>query len=316
MPDPLLFTDLACLEHITGPGHPERPERLLRVHEALTGAGFKLHTPSESQSIPMTEWFLEVHAPEIIEQLQLVAQDGISRFLDPDTPVCQATLNVVERAGRCLLRAVDQVTANEHTLAFCAVRPPGHHAEHDRAMGFCPVNLIATAARYAQKQHGIERVAIIDFDVHHGNGTQQIFYDDPSVLYMSSHQDRFYPGTGTKSEQGEGAGRGCTVNFPVAAGTDDAALLEIYQNQVPKHLDRFRPDLILLSAGFDAHVDDPLAYLCVTDDGFAQLSKLLARYAKAYCNGRLVSVMEGGYNLDVLPGSVVRHVRGLQEGLA
>ncbi|HAR66756.1 MAG TPA: histone deacetylase [Lentisphaeria bacterium] len=309
-----VLTDPACCLHDTGTGHPERAARIEAVTAAIEAAGLRLESPTNLLGIPMVEWFLAVHEEQLVEQVRLPVPAGTLHHLDPDTPLCPETWNVVERAGRCVLRAVDLVLTGDATNAFCAVRPPGHHAESDRAMGFCPLNLIATAARYAQRAHGVKKVAILDFDVHHGNGTQQIFYDDPTVLYISSHQHPFYPGTGSRAEKGSGAGIGFTVNFPVAAGSGDQELLAVYTEQAKSHLDRFCPDLILLSAGFDAHIDDPLAYLTVSDAGFAALSRVLVGFARDYCDGKLVSVLEGGYNVDALSRNVVDHIRALQEG--
>ncbi|MDH7516549.1 MAG: histone deacetylase, partial [Bacteroidota bacterium] len=189
--------------------------------------------------------------------------------------------------------------------------PPGHHAERNRAMGFCLMNNVAIAARYLRERHGCERVLVVDWDVHHGNGTQDIFYEDPSVLFFSTHQSPLYPGTGAASERGKGAGEGMTMNVPLGPGAGDEQFRSVYENLLLPLATEFRPDFILVSAGFDAHKDDPLANLQVTESGFAYLTVLVKEIAACHCGGRIVSVLEGGYNLDALARSVAAHVRAL-----
>jgi acetoin utilization deacetylase AcuC-like enzyme len=202
-----------------------------------------------------------------------------------------------------MAKQVDQV--------FCAVRPPGHHAEANRAMGFCLLNNVAIAARYAQKKHGLSRVLIVDWDVHHGNGTQHSFKDDPSVLFFSTHQFPHYPGTGRESERGRGAGEGYTINVPMEAGEGDDEYRAVFHKVLVPAAERFKPELVIISAGFDAHKDDPLASMGLTESGYAELTDIVAGIAKTYAQGRILSSLEGGYNLTALSVSVDAHVRGL-----
>jgi acetoin utilization deacetylase AcuC-like enzyme len=211
------------------------------------------------------------------------------------------------------LAAVDAVTRDQVRNAFTAVRPPGHHALRDRAMGFCLFNNIAIAARYVQEHHGLERVLIVDWDVHHGNGTQAIFYEDPTVLYFSTHQYPFYPGTGAANETGAGAGLGFTVNAPLPAGSGDEEITTAFRGKLIPAAEAFRPQFVLVSAGFDAHRDDPLALLRVTEAGYAALTGIVLDLADRFAGGRLVSLLEGGYNLQALARSVEAHLRVLAD---
>jgi acetoin utilization deacetylase AcuC-like enzyme len=195
--------------------------------------------------------------------------------------------------------------------AFCAVRPPGHHADSRRAMGFCLFNNVAVAARYLQQHHGLDRILIVDWDVHHGNGTQEIFYEDPTVFYFSTHQYPHYPGTGTEDERGRGAGEGFTLNCPLPAGTGDHVYLEIFEKVLVPAAKGFRPDFVLISSGFDAHRDDPLAGMCLTGHGYAGMTRILRQIADLHCGGRIVSCLEGGYNLEALADSAEAHLEVL-----
>jgi len=212
-----------------------------------------------------------------------------------------------------VLTAVDQVMDGTLNNAFCALRPPGHHAEADHAMGFCLFNNVAVAARYIQKKYHLPKIFIIDWDVHHGNGTQNAFYDDASVFYLSSHQFPCYPGTGSAKENGQGLGEETTLNLPLKAGTDDTELLRIFEKVLPDALAAFQPDFILISAGFDAHRDDPLAALEISDSGFAEMTNIVRSLAETHCQGRIVSCLEGGYHLDALARSVKKHLSVLSK---
>jgi acetoin utilization deacetylase AcuC-like enzyme len=210
-----------------------------------------------------------------------------------------------------VLAAVDAVMAGEVRNAFCAVRPPGHHATRDRAMGFCLLNNVAIAARYIQQKHKLEKVLIVDWDVHHGNGTQEAFYEDASVFYFSIHQHPFYPGTGNVDERGAGAGAGSTQNVPLPAGSDDRRYLQEVRDKLVPSAQKFQPDFVLISAGFDAHENDLLGGMSVTTEGFAEMTRVVRQLAEDHCDGRLVSVLEGGYHLDSLAACVEAHLRNL-----
>jgi acetoin utilization deacetylase AcuC-like enzyme len=212
-----------------------------------------------------------------------------------------------------VLTAIDRVMEGSLLNAFCAVRPPGHHAESNRAMGFCLFNNVAIGARYLQKRHGLKRIFILDWDVHHGNGTQHSFYDDPTVFYFSTHQYPFYPGTGSEAERGAGEGEGTTLNCPLPSGSGDREMLSIFEKELASSVMSFSPDFILLSAGFDAHRDDPLASLQVTDGGFREMTRIVKSLAQTACQGRVVSSLEGGYNLAALARSVGVHLEILSE---
>ena len=247
---------------------------------------------------------LTVHAPHVVDLVQRAARQG-GAWLDPDTYVSADSYEVALLAAGGACRAVDAVMTGEAPRAFAFVRPPGHHAEPDRSMGFCLFNNIAIAAEHALNAHGLERVAIVDWDVHHGNGTQAAFWRRPDVLFISLHQYPFYPGSGSASERGAGAGEGYTLNIPLPAGSNDEVYLTRFTDTVVPALHAFAPQLILVSAGFDAHADDPLAMMRVTTDAFADWARLLKDAATDLCDGRLVLVLEGGYNLRALGESVV-----------
>jgi acetoin utilization deacetylase AcuC-like enzyme len=296
------------LDHDTGIGHPERPERLRSITSHLKEAGLwqrfqhlAIHPASE-------EWVLSVHTEDHLKLVRGSRQNG-ARVLDGgDTHVCPASYDAAMLAVGGVLAGVDAVMQGVTKQVFCAVRPPGHHAERNVVMGFCLFNNVAIAARYAQRAHQTERVAIIDWDVHHGNGTQDIFYADKSVLYISTHQYPYYPGTGSEAERGSGEGLGYTLNIPMAAGSGEKEYLQAFTGEIIPALDRFRPELIILSAGFDAHRDDPLANISLTEESFAKLTRLVRESAEKHCEGRILSVLEGGYNLTALARSVEAHL--------
>jgi acetoin utilization deacetylase AcuC-like enzyme len=299
------------LKHDTGSGHPERPDRLRALVKHLLGTELwkKLH--HLQPTAPAVEWLTAVHPESYVKSIEQQCRSGV-RILDfGDTRVCRDSYDVALLAVGGVLLGVDRVISGELSSAFCAVRPPGHHAETQTAMGFCLFNNIAIGARYAQKKHGLERVAILDWDVHHGNGTQEIFYDDPTVLYISLHQYPYYPGSGAASETGSGAGVGYTVNCPMPAGSGWKEYEAAFRSTILPALHRFQPQLLMISAGFDAHRDDPLAHIQLTDDSFAEMTKMMMEIASAYCNGKIVSVLEGGYHLEALARSVERHLQEL-----
>ena len=298
-----------CLEHITPPGHPERPDRLRAVEEALTAEPFML---LERFSAPEadTSTFTLAHPQSHVDRfVKLVPASGIAR-VDADTSASPKSLLAVQRAVGAALDAVDAVFAGEADNAFCAIRPPGHHAERTVPMGFCFINTIAVAARHAQRKHGAERVAIIDFDVHHGNGTQDIFKSDASVLYASTHQMPLYPGTGAASERGVGN----IFNAPLSEGDNGEAFREAFTSRILPAIDAFSPDLILLSAGFDAHWRDPLAGLELTAADFDWITGQAMELAGRHCANRVVSLLEGGYDLQGLAESTAAHVHRLMAG--
>ena len=301
----------AFLEHDMGAGHPESPERLRAIRARLENSKtwLQLHhlTPRRAER----RWLETIHRPSYIDSLERRSPLHGHAYLDPDTSMSPGTLEAAYLAAGAALTAVDEVIKGEVNQAFCAVRPPGHHAEADRAMGFCFFNSVAIAAKYIQQQHGLNRVLIVDWDVHHGNGTQHSFYEDPSVLFFSTHQFPHYPGTGRATETGEGAGKGFTVNVPLPGGQGDEEYGEIFRKVLVPAAEAFRPQFVLISAGFDEHRNDPLASMDLTDEGYGQLTKIVAGLADRFAEGRMVSCLEGGYHLEALAGAVEQHLLAL-----
>jgi acetoin utilization deacetylase AcuC-like enzyme len=290
--------------------HPEIPHRLAAIEQRLRDGGL-WSAISHVAPIEATREQLEaVHDADYVDYIERVCALG-PVAIDGDTGVVPESLRAASLAagGACL--AVDLVVRGEADAAFCAVRPPGHHAERAEAMGFCLFNNVAVAAEHARRAHGLERIAILDWDVHHGNGTQHTFERDPGVFYLSIHQYPHYPGTGAASERGEGEGEGATLNAPMAAGTGDVEWLGVLEGEFTRAIDAFRPELVLLSAGFDAHAEDPLSSTLVTEEGYRRMTEIVRSWAASHANGRLVSLLEGGYNLGALARSVETHLEAL-----
>ena len=301
-------------KHETGPGHPERPARYRVVMDALRG-DIELRTrllEIEANQAPRGR-IQACHTPEHFKNVERVVRAGMA-YLDADTVVSVDSMDAALRAAGGACRAIDAVMSGDAGNAFVPVRPPGHHATADRAMGFCVFNNVAVAARHAQALYPeIERVAIVDWDVHHGNGTQGIFYDDASVFYFSMHQHPWYPGTGARGELGNGRGRGYTLNVPVSALTPAPRQRRMFEAAIEEIDAKFKPDLVIISAGFDAHEGDPLGQLLLGDEDFVAMTRVVKQWAESVCRGRIVSCMEGGYNLETLGGTVLAHVRELEQ---
>jgi acetoin utilization deacetylase AcuC-like enzyme len=318
-----LWYDPIFLRHVTLPHHPERPERLdaviglLKENTLWDRLNRRAPDPNRLGDDAVTQHLLAVHSQQHLDLISRKAAEAelnaapLAPFADGgDTNMSGTSNRAARTAAAAAMEAVQAVCGGEATRAFCAVRPPGHHCERSRPMGFCLYNNAAAAARFAQQAMGLERVAIVDWDVHHGNGTQAIFYDDPSVLYVSLHQYPHYPGTGRGDERGSGAAEGATLNVPLPAGTGEREYEEKFRGIVTPALRNFAPDLIVISAGFDAHRDDPLGGMLLTAESFALFTRILSD-ASSVCGGRIVSVLEGGYNLRALAASVSAHIAEL-----
>lgn len=302
-----VYNHPACAEHDTGVGHPERPARIEAVLEALRADEFDTLQWQQAPQAELEQLTL-VHHPEYVEQtLAAIPENGL-HALDGDTIISPRSGEAALRAAGAVIAAVDAVIAKQADNAFCAVRPPGHHAEPDRAMGFCLFNSVAIGAVHARKKHGAERVAVIDFDVHHGNGTQAAFWSQADCLYISSHQSPLYPGSGQRHERGE---HDNIVNAPLRPGSGGAELREVWREEFAPALQGFDPDIILISAGFDAHSADPLASLNFSADDYAWLTQEIMETADKCCDNRVVSSLEGGYDLAALAASSAAHVRTL-----
>ena len=303
-----LITHAACLEHDPGPYHPESPARLRAVLKALDAPEFQRLIREEAPRATR-EQLMRVHPEAIVEMvLSIRPEEGDTINLDADTAMSSGSAEAALRAAGAAVRAVDMVMTGVVKNAFAAVRPPGHHAEPARPMGFCLFNNAAIAALHARAAHGLTRVAVVDFDVHHGNGTQALFSADPALFYASSHQSPFYPGTGDARERGIANN---IVNVPLRARDASSAFRSAWAGTIIPALEAFAPELLIISAGFDAHREDPLASLRLETDDFAWITAALLAAAEAQCGGRVVSVLEGGYDLEALADSAAVHVRGL-----
>ena len=305
-----VVTSKSLVGHITPEGHPESPQRLIAVLDQL-------------KTIPNITWLLprlatieELCLAHSKEYVALVAHEVLSlqqcpgiRFLSTgDVTICPDSFDRASLAAGCVLTACDAVMRQEVKNAFCVVRPPGHHATRDKGMGFCLFNNVAIGALYLRKVYGITRVLIVDWDLHHGNGTQDIFYEDPGVFYFSTHQEGLYPGTGKSFEEGIDKGFGTTLNCPIQPGANSAqAVISAFQDKLLPALESYKPEFVLISAGFDAHKEDPLGGLSLTEEHFASLTNIVKEIAKKWANERIVSVLEGGYNLTTLARSAKEH---------
>lgn len=302
-----LFYHPACQSHDMGPGHPESPQRLAVIEKVLNSSRFSSLVPIEAPKATLVQ-LQRIHPDDYIQSIMDAIPEQGYMTLDSDTALNPWSGEAALRAAGAVCAAVDGVLDGQFDNAFCAIRPPGHHAEPRRAMGFCLFNNVAIGAAQAHYR-GLKRVAIFDFDVHHGNGTQAAFYDQPDTLYISTHQWPLYPGTGQPDE----TGLGNIVNCPLPTYAGRRELEKRWQKHIQPALTAFKPEMILLSAGFDAHIHDPLANLTLEEPDYAWLTQIVLDFADEYCDGRVVSVLEGGYNLQALAASVAAHVRVLME---
>lgn len=298
--------------HATGQGHPERSSRLAHTLDHLQAKEWFASLQTVEAVRCETEWLARVHHRQLIERARASCEQGLPYLDTPDVAISAESFEVARLAAGTVLNLADEVAHGRVDNGFALVRPPGHHAEHDAALGFCLFNNIAIAARYLQDQHGLEKILIVDWDVHHGNGTQHLFEEDPSVFYVSTHQYPHYPGTGAYSETGTGAGKGATLNCPMNAGAGNETYTQAFSETILPAIDAFGPDMILISAGFDAHQADPLGSINLTTEHYAWMTRRLMECADHHCNGRILSVLEGGYDLDALALSVAVHIGTLK----
>ena len=306
-----LSADPACREHLAGTGHVECPERFDAVVAALSREGLTGRMRMLDSRQATEDELALCHTRTYLDIVRRDVASGQTYLSTGDTDIGANSRDVALKAAGAALNAVDAVMTGAARNAFCVVRPPGHHANAGRGMGFCIYNNVAVAARYAQRKHGAGRVLIVDWDVHHGNGTQDIFYSDPSVFFFSTHQWPLYPGTGRADETGDGAGKGTTMNFPFPAGSGRAEILGAVRNSLAPAMERFRPDLVLISAGFDSRIGDLLGRFTLSDADFADLTHAAMEIADRYAAGRVVSMLEGGYNLSGLASAAAAHARAL-----
>ncbi len=305
----LLIQDPVFLEHIAPAGHPERPDRIRAIDQALSAPLFADLVRTGAPEAATPELLAIAHNEAYVAEIRAAVPDQGIISIEADTYLSPQSYDIAARAAAAACLAVDEVMGGAVANAFCAIRPPGHHAEADHPMGFCLFNNAAIAARQAQRKHGAERVAIVDWDVHHGNGTQAIVWNDASILYCSTHQMPLYPGTGAASE----TGCGNIVNVPLKAGAGGTEFELAFNDRIVPALDAFAPDLIIISAGFDAHWRDPLAEINLNEEDFVHATLTLMEAAERHCGGRIVSLLEGGYDLAGLAGSVAMHVATLMK---
>jgi len=298
--------------HITGPGFPESPERLDAILKHLESAELINDLEIVEPLRKDKEFCRLVHADDYIARVRQACELGAPIVDTADNPISKDSYDTALLAVGGITEAVDKIFSGKSNNAMALLRPPGHHAEKEMAMGFCLFNNVAIAAKYAQKNYEVEKVAIIDFDVHHGNGTQHIFELDPTVMYASLHQYPFYPGTGAADETGIGDAKGTTINYPLNCGVGDDDFIDIFNNSLSDKILKYNPDLIIVSAGFDAHIDDPIGGLSVTTKGYFDISNILMDLTNEVCGGKIISSLEGGYNLKALAESVEAHLLALQ----
>ena len=303
--------DRAFLDHDTGHGHPECSQRLESTMSHLDELPWfsDLYQVKAQKLDP--EALQSVHTPEYIKRAEHTCVSGHPYLDSMDVSVCKSSFDISLLAAGSSFVLADEIMSGNLNNGFVLARPPGHHAERTEAMGFCLFNNVALVTRYVQQKYGLNKVCILDWDVHHGNGTQHIFEEDPSVLYISLHEYPYYPGTGAYSETGTGAGSGATLNCPMPAGAGDAEYETAFMEKILPTLESFSPELILISAGFDAHKDDPLGHVCLSTGFYRWMTDRMIEQADRHCQGRLLSILEGGYNLSALPLSVEQHLRGL-----
>jgi len=309
-----ILADPVYKEHDPGRGHPERPERYDAVVDAFSRAGLTKSLGRIEPRFAGEDEIALVHSRAYIQKVKQEIGAGAHELSTGDTNVGPRSLDVALQAVGGILNAVDAVVERKAQNAFCVVRPPGHHARPEQGMGFCIFNSIAIAARHAQRKHGLGKVLIADWDVHHGNGTQDTFYADGSVFFFSTHQSPWYPFTGEPAQTGEGKGKDCTMNCPFPAGSGRDEIVAAFRSRLVAAADRFKPDLVLLSAGFDSRIDDPLGRFTLSDEDFAELTAIMLGIAAKHSGGRLVSVLEGGYNLSGLASAATAHVKALAQG--
>jgi acetoin utilization deacetylase AcuC-like enzyme len=309
-----LLADPIYREHDPGAGHPERPERYDAVTQALQRGGLLKSLLRIEPRVATEDEIALCHDHRYIQIVRREIAAGAHELSTGDTNVGPRSWDVALKAVGGVLNAIDTVVGQKTANAFCVVRPPGHHARPQQGMGFCIFNNIAIAARYAQRKHGIGKVLIADWDVHHGNGTQDTFYADGSVFFFSTHQSPWYPGTGPANETGEGNGKGCTMNFPFPAGSGQREIVGAFRENLRRAADDFKPDLVMISAGFDSRLNDPLGQFTLSDQDFEELTGVMLEVAGTHAGGRLVSVLEGGYSLSGLASAAAAHVSTLVKG--
>ena len=298
--------------HRTGRGHPEKSNRSTHVYENLRKSGLLENTQTLNIRSGTEEELLLVHEMDYLRRAKFEIKNQFSTLSSGDTQICQLSWEVALRATGGVLQAVDHVFKKTNNRAFCLTRPPGHHATPGKGMGFCIFNHVAIAARYAQNNFGVGKILIVDWDVHHGNGTQETFYDDDTVLFLSTHQSPWYPGTGSENETGRKNGLGYTLNFPFPAGTGRKDIVDkVFGEELPRKVAEFKPELILISAGFDSREGDPLGNFYLQDEDFSDLTKIIVELAEEHCHGRVVSTLEGGYSLEGLASASLAHLSSM-----